>query len=505
MHARTFRTAALATASLAFSLAACGGRQSGGDGDDCRTVSARLAGDALADALVCAAATLPPAEAAESCRTVTGFADRANAAAVGAAARCVLAAGERSDGAWLAELLSLVVDDADSVDAIVAAMAESFVPAEHGNSFAAALTRAAQQALGARLGDLPAELRASIVEVALGYSLEPLATLAAPWARELDPADPSVALYADSVDDARNPTPMQGWALAASGRWSADDILDCADRDGRCAGWEGEPPLTLLAVTAPADEITPAPDNGVRILRRGDASPAELDAVALWLGRGEYPHAADILPALLVLLTDGTAPEASRRAVAGAASPALCSPERLGDIATRVHFDDRVSAADASTPWSTFIAGCAEHWDARGALTALGAIGWLEVPLAVIDAIRTRLADVAGGDCAALGAASSEAIALLGEIPSRRNTVVEASRAGGGACSELDAQVRAVAASGIIHPAAVLSAGLLQVSRGDRGGCDALGVAAGYRDGNDPLAPGALADAMRAQLEAACE
>src|SRR5690606_30984390 len=106
-------------------------------------------------------------EAAAMCRKVRDVANRADAAGLRDAALCVLGVDERSDGAWLAELIATVADRPDAVDGLIEAMGVEFDAAVHGNTFTAGLTRQAQHALGERLAGLPPELRAALVSIAL--------------------------------------------------------------------------------------------------------------------------------------------------------------------------------------------------------------------------------------------------------------------------------------------------------------------------------------------------
>ena len=114
-------SAVLALLVAAASLTACGGRQHVDDGADtgnCPSLSQNLGADALADAAACLldAGGEP---AAEQCRSASSFAGSVSPDTLTVLARCVLAAGERSDGAWLSDVMGSVHRDRDRLAVIV--------------------------------------------------------------------------------------------------------------------------------------------------------------------------------------------------------------------------------------------------------------------------------------------------------------------------------------------------------------------------------------------------
>lgn len=501
----------LALASSAVSLvAACGG---GGtyslEGNGCRDLSDRMSGASMSEAVACYTSTLPALEAASKCRTIRDvmLTTEVEAGALGEAATCVLAGAERSDGAWIAELIATVAADPARVDALIGAMGAAFDFDVHGNTFAAGLTSDAQTALGERLGALPESLRAKLVEVAITYRLEPLNGYAARYVRELEPGSEAVVLYAESLDEESDVGPDERWALASSGRWTAADILDCFNGEGPCAEWNGESPLVLLDVAAPETEVSPAPNAGVRLLRNGEVTDAELAAVARWLAQGEYPNADGIADTLLVLFTDPTVPMPSRMAVAQAPSDRLCDAERLLELLGRQYFGPEYAPEDAASPWTTFIDGCTPLWDAGEALTLLSTGMWLSVDDARIDAVRARFdATAPAQDCDALFDLAENADDLASDSRTHALAFVEAARVGGDTCADRFEDVLVNTADDRrAHPLASVQAGLLLVERGNaEAGCEAVRRARAFADTNDPRAPGQQALALLAELEGRC-
>lgn len=470
---------ALALLSLS-ALAACGGPQRGGaNAEACRAPSASMNARALDDAAACWAQDATP-EAAPTCRTAISVAPQLSGQAAGDFAACVLAAGERADGAWLGELLAGL-----SSDALLGALegaARTYDASVHGNSFAAALPASVQDVLGPRLGELSEGTREWIVSTALGYALHPLAGYCGPYVRSLDVDDPGVAGFA-RIAAASNDTldESERWALAASGEWSAADLIAChAGEDARCADWAGESPLALMAEVEVEAGNGMAPQRALGLLRSGGTEPIETEGLTRFLSGADYAQRTTMVNAVMIDMTDEDTPLETRMAMARGASPAMCAVGVVVETMLRAHADPE-TLVDATRPWPSFVSTCLEqYWEGPeiGPFAASGSR--LGVPPELYDqVVRAFQAAVADAECSELVALTSDAVQRVGNRALQSGMVwVHAARATDGRCdAAFEDRIVAVSRDPVAHPEGRLTAVEWRLDRGDDSACEEIAPA----------------------------
>lgn len=504
----SWRLSAVVVASIA-PISACGAQNRGED-DQCEAIHSEMTA-AEVEAEIGCYMTKPVELVAALCRDAGPWAASIGADALGAAVGCALSAAERSDGAWIAEILNVVAADGAKVDAVLAALAPSFSPDTHGNSFSAALTRAAQTAIGERLAGLDAALRADLVSIALGYDLRPLNDFAAPFIRELPADDPALAAYAESIlDDGEAPGEDARWALAVSGEWSADDVVDCYRRRGEgCEQWDGESPLQLLDEVDEGEASSATATATLQIMRNDETDESDAAAIAAWMASSDYERRAELIVPLLNDLVDDDTPRAVRVAIAGAAREDMCDGEMLRRYLISAHRHSPEAVSDPSAPWSVFIAHCeATHWDTEDRASALAAGSWLTVGQDLVDVVRSSVASaLAGGACDVdLELADAAYRALEGSTPMNGVIFSEIGSMRVSECGDVFAsRILEVAESRDEHPEARLAAVLWLAERGDRSQCSRISSILDWEDPDYGEPVGARAEALAAEARSACE
>lgn len=449
-----------------------------------------------------------PVEGGPQCRAADAFASTLSPRVVGIAADCVLAPGERIDGGWYAELLSALAADPVRFLAAAGAMGTYFDRDAHTNSFAVALTRDAQDALGRALPDLSEDARAAVVAMGLSYGMEPLLGYCLPYARELDADDPALTTWARGIDPSEGLDETERWAMATGGRWNARDIMDCWDRETTgCDGWSGESPLALLEHAPTSMEPSPAPNRAVQAIRGDNLNPAEAEAVAGWLTRTSYTQREQIVSDLILEITSSERPLAIRQALArGAAGSALCDWPAFLTIINRNWAETQATLQDPTAPLTLLVEGCTASWDAQQSLQLLASAPWALLPDATDAAVRTQLtAQTAGATCEALDALSQAAIeVVVTRLNSGPLAWVEVGSLHDGVCADAFAtQIVNVARNSEMHGEVRLRAIAWMLDRGDRSGCGWIAGAAAYRDVERGDA-GPRSPALAAALQARC-
>lgn len=491
----------------AAALTACGGAQrAGGSPETCRPPAAGMSAEALTDAARCWEAMATP-EAAGACRQAQDVASQLEGESAAAFASCVLSARERADGAWLGEFLSALPDDAllPAIDGSAA----SFDASVHGNSFAAALPASLQDRLGPRLADLTEPARAWIVSTALGYALHPLAGYCGPYVRALDADDPGVAGFARIA--ARSEAPLDEsarWALAASGEWSAADLIAChAGEDARCADWTGESPLALMADVDVEAGNGMAPQRALGLLRSGGTNADESAGLTRFLSNTEYAQRSVMISAVMLDMTDSDTPLETRLAMARGASDAMCAVGVVVDTMLRAHADE-ATMDDLARPWPTYVNACLEeHWSG-GELGPVAASGSkLGVPASLYgEVVSTFQGAVADASCEELSALSEEALQRVGNrAPQSGLLWVVVARAASGRCDgALTPEIVAVSEDAAAHPEARLAAIEWRVDQGDASACALVESAMAWEDEELREGPSAWSEEHAQRLRRRC-
>lgn len=509
------RTLSLGAASGAAALAAsmllaCGGpQQRGDDAGDCPRIRPPMTAAALEAAAACHAETASDASA-QQCRDGIDLAATATPTALADLARCVMRSGERTDGAWLADMMASVGGDPERIAALASVFEGPFSPSTHGVTFTASLDDTTQHEIGAALPSMSAGARDGLISLVLAYGVEPLAGYCAPFAGDLDTSDPAVVVFAERIaggDDELGE--FERRLLLETGVWTAQDALECyAGDDPRCRGWQGESPLEVFADASFLDIGLPStPAAALRILRSPDVDPASARGIAAFIGGAEYDNRSALLPSMMLDMTDeGFRPEI-RLAIAQAATAPMCEYTTMRDYLLRAQTSDPNRFDDPDAPWPTFVRACSErHWDADALAHALGAGSWLGVPRATFDALVDRLADLtADASCDELRAVGQAAYEATPWVITRGTAIVIAAQVGGDRCAAgMRNPVERIATSSAEHPEARLAAYAWLRSQGDSAGCRRIDTVLDWYHEDYAQGPGRWAEENGAALRAAC-
>lgn len=495
------RTAAAAAlvASTAL-LGACGGGQNRAE-DQCVAFEEGLSSSRVEARAACWV-TRDPIEAAPVCRGAMVNADVMTPDAAAAVTACVLAAGDREDGAWVAELIHAVADRPDVVRGIAGEFGEHFNRDAHGTSFAVALTIAAQTALGTALPDLDLEDRIEIVRMGLAWTLDPLAGYSEPYLYELDPDDPALDAWAASLDPDEAAATQDGrYALVAGGIWSGDEILRCAAGELGCDGSDDAFAL-LEHADAPMDDAS-GPRRGVQLIRSGELDAEAAEALARWIGSADYPRRDQMMESVLVDMTDIGIAEETRLAIARGAQGPMCTFATIRPFVYRSYFSDDVAPTDDASPWPVYIARCADEWTTEEAVQALSAGSRLNVSEDVFARVRQRVAAGAEGmACDDLVELADLGYAERGTFPTAGLVYAELDAIGGDACAAaFDDRLEAVFADDDAHPEARLAVLERFTARGDTSRCRAIDDIMQWQDTEHREGPGPRAEAMAASVD----
>lgn len=487
-------------------LGACGSGTSAttGDASDCRLVTAGSNAAQVDRAATCFAAA---PDGMEGCRSVGQAASVASIGALTAATECVFTAPERTDGAWVAGLLNDNASEPQRVLAILRAMESGFDESMHANSFSAALTLAGQSAVGRQLGEVSPQLRAALVSIGLGYSLTGLIEYCIPYADLLPAGHPGFETLADNVDRSDGLDQVELMALASSGRWSPQDLVDCYDRDERgCENWTGMSPLQMLPLTGPTMEANPAPNNAIRRLGHDpNITDADAAAVTEWLANTEYEYAADVANQLVRLATFGDVSSSIRSAIAANAAGPMCEGQMLRGFALQVA-NHAVYGVDESHPWSQLLTTCSQSQQSQDLVETLSA-GWtISLQQARYAVLATRLqsllAEVSCDDAASLAAEVRGQSTISSTI--RIASVVIFDAVGDRCFASFESELESIVGDSSQHPDTRLAAGVALARNGNNVACSRVSSIMNWREPELGYGPGARAEARADELRDAC-
>jgi len=500
---------AVLVVAIAGTMGACGGAQSrDAIPTTCTGLDSTMASDRM-ERMVACYAQKDPQEVAAMCRDAAAYHASLSSEAIRVVTECTLAAQVRGDGAWLAGVLADVRDRPDALNGIVAAMDDHFDVRAHSNSFAAAIGRDAQTAVGERLEQMSEPLRRQMVSLGFAYNLDPLRDFALPHLRELDPGDPAIAAYAESLNIRPGEVGEEDrWVLVASGRWTADDVLQCFRGEQRgCEDWDGESPLDLLELTPDEMEINPGPNRALQMIERQDVSNDEISSIARWIGRTRFDTQDHAVGMLLMMLTDIDRDEAQRAAIARGATGSLCDMSRLPDYVHRVYGSARDQADNPQSPWALFVATCAQEWGPFELFAALGFGSRFTVPESVRSDLRDLL-DAATDDdrsCETLRRYADDAYAHLEYHAARGLIYVEAARLGGESCDgTFRGRVAEIARDRAAHPDARLAAVAYALDMNDSSLCGEIEGSMNWREEESGMGPGPRAESLASTLRSRC-
>ena len=330
------------------------------------------------------------------------------------------------------------------------------------------------------------------------------------WVDGLDPTDPGVRAYAeDRAESGETLDETDRWALAASGAWSAADLIRCynGDQPG-CENWEGDSPLGLMAETDVEAGHPGAAQQAIRLLRSEHIDEDSVEGLAAFLGSGSYQNSHAMMNSMMLDLTAMSVPVDRRMAIARAATEYMCAFETAGTNLVRVPNADPDRLTDTGLPWPTFVAACLErHWQPDDMMAAVSTGSWLGVPPALYDEVHARLrASTDGQACADYLDLGQTAFALNLGVPMRGLAWTVAARLGGEMCaSTFDDAVRGALADPEGHPESRLAATEWLLDRGDDSGCSRLAEIMRWRDEEVNEGPGPWAEAHHEALNSRCD
>jgi hypothetical protein len=430
--------------------------------------------------------------------------------AIAAVATCVLRSVERSDGVWLADAFA-AVESSEGIVALGNRFGDAFDIGVHGITFSASLDEPASVALGGVLGELNPSARAVIVSLALSYWMEPLSEYASPFADEIAAEDRGIRVYAEQLSESDEPLgEAERRVLIVSGVWTADDVLDCfTGNHPGCENWEGESPLDVLGAE---DEIDigdgPAPNAALRLIRSDDIEPEAVTGLARIIGGAEYPNRAALMASLMLDMTDSMFPRELRRAIALAATEAMCRYDNLQNYFLRSPTSDPDRFDDPDAPWPTFVRTCAEeHWTSDDLVSALSAGSWLGVPRDVYDGFSAQLeAEAVDLSCDEYHAMGIVAYERTPWILMRGTAHVVVANLAGRACDPLmTSYIEDVADSRDQHPEARLFAIEWLLDRGDDVRCSRVRSVLDWHHEGYGTGPGEWAEALGESLDERCD
>jgi hypothetical protein len=485
-------------------LMACGGASSL-SGGACPEPSARLQGAALEGAAACWSTATPTRS--DACRQ-TALDAAASPTLAGTLARCVLTAADRLDGAWLAERMNAVHQRPEALRALVEAMPDAFVADLHANSWASSIGAGAQRAIGGLLPSLSEPARRLIVSLTFTWALSPLDEACQPWVRELPPDHPAVASLAEQAFQGDGFDETERFALAATGRWSARELVDCFERrQNGCSSWSGESPLALLELTAEEMDANPGPTNALRLLQSGSVgSRAEAGQITRWLTRTRFPQQELAATTLLQVATDGRVVEEVRMGVAEQAAGLMCTGQALAGTGPRMVTSEDLEPPAATSPWPTLVNACLPSMGADDLVHAFTAGGALSIP----DALRVRMREALAAtpdaaSCSEVAALASAAASWARGGQHAGSAVAEAALALNTSCGDTwRAPLRQVLNDSTQHSWTRINAGLALVRLGDRTPCNQVDALLRWRDAENGWGPGARARALADELRSAC-
>lgn len=493
------------TATIALALASCAGTQEAGAGSpgDCGEIIG-------VDAAIVEAAACHATHDAGPCREAIDVLATAGPDAAAGLATCVLEAGERSDGVWLADAFATVGPD-DSLVALGNRFGDAFDVAVQGVTFSASLDPEASSRLGGALGELDPAARAVLVSLALSYRMDPLAEYATPYAEEVEEGDPGLRVYAEQLAESDVPLgPDERRLLITTGVWTADDVLDCFEGNhAGCDQWEGESPLELLGELGEIDPGDgPAPNRALRLIRSEETALDAIPGLVRIVGGAPYPNQDGLVNSILLDMTSSSIAAERRRAIAEGATAKMCDYDTIDDYLLRAQNSDPDRHDNADAPWPTFVRTCARrNWSEDDLVSALSTGSWLGVPAVTYDEIAEGLTasarDLSCDEYHAMGMVAYERTpwVLMRGIAH----VVVADLAGAGCDELMTSYVERIADSDDEHPEARLRAIEWLLGQGDDSRCRRVDSILDWFHPEYETGPGDWAEALGSSLQERCD
>lgn len=298
-----------------------------------------------------------PASAPDNCRASLTYAQSMTPSALEAATRCILSAGVGADGLIIGTAIERVHTTDGRVQAIARGLAPHYRHSIHGQSFANGLRADGERAFSHHLGIIPDDTRNEVIRTAFAWGLRMVATAALPYIHDNELVADDAEAIAQAALGRSDITDLERFALVATGRWGAEEIINCgAGRHSACPDGGDLSHLRLLQHDTRRAPTSVSSARVTEQLHRAQTDP-EISAILVdWLARPATPNGQ----ALLTNIRDGmasTGPSlAFRTATAQGANAALCDTEQFNGARSI----QRAAAPDAPTaPWLIFLTRCA--------------------------------------------------------------------------------------------------------------------------------------------------
>lgn len=295
----------------------------------------------------------------DDCRGAFMFAQSMTPAALEAATRCTLSAKVATDGAVIGTALQSVVSSDGRVEAIARGLAPHYTNATFGSSFATQLQPNGERALGFHLGKIEEPARSEVIRTAFAWGLRTLAEASLPHI-----SDPSILArdaesLARSAEGRRDLTEVDRFALVATGRWGATEIINCKEGVHRACPSGGDVShLRLLQHDTTSTRTSAGSSRVLEQLRNTTTDPDISSILIDWVSAPNTPNGSQILDSLRAGMAATETSEAFRMSTAQGANATLCSTESF-DHPRRI----QTHATETPTaPWLVFLERCASNF-----------------------------------------------------------------------------------------------------------------------------------------------
>lgn len=500
--ARTSRPLLLASFGL-FALVAssCGSSQRGAE-DRCPTAREGLSSAQWDQWAGCAQTGVDVSPS--DCRGAYVYAQAMSPLALEAATRCLLSSGESSDAGLVGETLQQVVTSDGRVESIARGLAPHYTNAKHGNAFAGALQQTGERALGFHIGKIEEPARTELIRTAFAWGLRTLAEASLPFI-----SDPSVLArdaesLASSAEGRRNLTEVDRFALVATGRWGANEIITCKDGRHRACPDAGDVShLRLLQHDRQSTRTSVGTSRVAEQLQSTITDPDISSIVLDWLADPSTPNNRAMMDSIRNGMASAETSMGFRMSTAQGANSLLCSPDGF-EVARGIQTN---ASTTPTEPWLVFLNRCATQvWTFEEILRIYGHGRNINASPAVFEAMDARILESAENATCSQVKALADQVATWNttRVPTMPVVYAELHRVLPSCQSTLKADVVRVARDTNAAPEARL-ASIAQLARsGDRSLCGSVsGIATTRRhDGRTVTLPGAVQ--AKADATAAC-
>lgn len=355
---RVFRTSSLGMLALILAgsaLSACGARQ-GGSGN-CPKVKEGISAGAWEEWASCVddGRIANP----DVCRASLAYAQSMTPSAVESATRCVLKAQSRDDGSTIGEAIQRIASHPNLSAGFARGLAPHYSHDIHGGRFASSIGASGERALGQQLGQVPEATRNELLRTAFAWGLQDLAQAGLPYIQDPTLLQSEMETIAQRAQNSRNLSEVERFTLVTTGRWGANDILDCLEGKNRaCPGGPTTETLQLLEHDRSPRRNSIAAARVTGTLADVASDNRSVQIVLDWIAAPTTPNSEALMSSLRTSVASTSASQAFRHKVADAANAELCSSTAFPSAA---HY--AVSSSRTPTPeWTLFLNRCIQNF-----------------------------------------------------------------------------------------------------------------------------------------------